>query len=131
MCCKVVYIASVSLKRISEISFTICSLVDIVNKHLVATEESLELVGVSIFVHTYTGGNKIFGFESTVCHHGEHINYIMRKAVSIIVAVFTVIFHLELPSCHLGYAVVHSLTCVDGSLQVSVFQGQHSSTCLG
>ena len=123
-------IITISLKRISEISFTICSLVDVVYEDFVASKEGLKFVGVGIFVHTYAGRDKVFGLEGTISHHRENINYIMRKAMCVVVTIFTVVIHFELSSRHLSYPVVHSLTCVDGRLQVGIFQRKHSSTSL-
>ena len=127
---EVVDVASRSLNWITKISSSKSGLMNMIMEDLIASKQSLKFMSVWVFVHTYTGGDEVFGLECAICNHWEDINDIMCDTVSSIVAILSIIFHLELSSGHLSDTIVDSLTGVDGCFKISVFKWKHSSTCL-
>lgn len=84
-------------------------------------------MGVGVFVHAHGGGDVVLGFEGAVGHHRVDVNYVVGQTVSVVVAIFSVVLHLELTSCHLRDAVVDRLAGVDRCFQVGVFKREQGS----
>jgi len=119
---EVVDVAPETLDGVAQSIFSVGCLVDVILEDLVAAQESFQLVGVGVLVHAHTCGHEVLRLEGTVCDHREHVHNIMGQAVGVVVAVFTVVLHLELASSHLRDAVVHCLTCVYCGFEVCVFK---------
>lgn len=127
---KIVDIASWSLDWVTKVSLSESSLMDVIMENLVVSKEGFEFMSIWVLVHTYTGGDKVFGFECAICNHREDIDDIMCETVSSIVAILSIIFHFKLSSCHLSDTIVDSLTGVDGCFKICVFKWKHGSTGL-
>ena len=126
---EVVDVWSQSVNGIAQIASAESCLVDVVLEDFVAAQESFQLVGVGILIHTNACGDEVLGLESTVSYHWEDIYNIVGQAVGMIVTILTIVFHLELTSSHLSDTIVDCLTGVDGSLEIGVFKGQAGSSC--
>ena len=95
---EVVDVTPVTLDGVSKIVSAKGSLVDVILENLIASKESLQLMGVGVFVHSDRGGHKVLGLEGAISNHGEYINYIMGQAVGVVVAILSRVVHFELPS---------------------------------
>ena len=95
---EVVDVAPVALDGVSETAPAKSSLVDVILEDLISSEEGLQFMGISVFVHTDRGGDEVLGFEGAIGHHGEDINYIMGEAVGVVVAILSRVVHFELTS---------------------------------
>ena len=126
---EVVDVWSQSVNGIAQIASAESCLVDVVLEDFVAAQESFQLVGVGILIHTNACGDEVLGLESTVSDHWEDIYNIVGQAVGMIVTILTIVFHLELTSSHLSDTIVDCFTGVDGSLEIGVFKGQAGSSC--
>ena len=57
------------MNGIAQIASAESCLVDVVLEDFVAAEESFQLVGVGILIHTNACGDEVLGLESTVSYH--------------------------------------------------------------
>ena len=64
------------------------------------------------FASTDSTGDNISRLKCAVDHHGEHIDYIMRKTINAAVHALVVIFYVVSAACHLSNTVVYSFVCV-------------------
>lgn len=119
---EVVDVCSQSLYGIAKVGSAEGCLMDVILEDLIAAKEGFQFMCVRIFIHTYTGGDEVLRLECAISHHREDINDIMSQAVCMVVTILTIVFHLELTSCHLSDAIVDCLTGVDGCLEIGIFK---------
>lgn len=95
---EVVDVRSVAEEGVAEVLGAIGSLVNSILEGFISSEEGLQFMSVCVLVHTNCGGNEVLWFEGRICDHAENVHYVVSKAVSMIVTILSVEFHLEFPA---------------------------------